>query len=127
MKTIGYLLAGFYVVLGIWSIMRKHYEWAIFDALVLILILSLNVFSCPAGTIQGPGYCAAEPSPTQETHAELSPYIVSDEKPSRHPEPAYQRGEVNAVTPPSLAAQDAKEDQERAEAEAQGKKTAGIK
>jgi hypothetical protein len=55
------------------------------------MLLSSVVIACPAGTIPYQGLCADEPVPKDTVVvAEAKP---SDEKPSRHPEPAYQRGE----------------------------------
>ena len=64
--------------------------------LILCSFLSSVAFAkCPRGTEEFGGNCASMPSPEENT---LAPAIgiVNDEKPSRHPEPAYLRGEVHA-------------------------------
>src|ERR1700758_3214130 len=79
--------------------------------------------ACPDGWVEWEGHCAAIPQPEAQSVKEFQP---SNEKPPRHPEPPWQRGDVIADMPQSLASQDAKLDQERAEADAQGKKAAGV-
>lgn len=94
-------------------------------AVAVLFVSGVAVASCPKGTIEFSGGCAEMPSPSEST---LAPMVAtSNEKPSRHPEAAWQRGEVNAVNPPSLAAQDAKMDQDNAAAVAEGRAKAGIK
>lgn len=93
--------------------------------LVIALLMASPVFpSCPNGfTAYGKDVCV------QELKPEAAPdvYRVSDEEPPRHPEPAYQRGEVTVDMPTSTAAQDVKMDKERDKADAEGKKAAGIR
>lgn len=90
-----------------------------------ILLLSSVAVACPSGTILYQGMCADVPAPKDTVPVpEVKP---SDEKPSHHPEAAWERGEVNAATPPSLVTEDAKLDQQKAQAEEQGKKAAGLK
>jgi len=74
---------------------------------------------CPDGWIEFEGHCAAMPQPEHDTVKEFEP---SKEKPSRHPEPAYERGEVHADAGIPTMQRDIEEDQ----AAAQGKKAAGL-
>lgn len=82
-----------------------------------------NTPPCPSGWTEWEGKCAAIPNPEISSVPEVQP---SKEKPPRHPEPAWQRGDVIADTPQSLASQDAKQDAERDKADAEGKKAAGV-
>ena len=67
--------------------------------LIVVLFASSIAFAvCPHGSIDdGNGVCAAMPLPSAD-ESTLAPAVgvVSDDKPSRHPEPAYQRGDVIA-------------------------------
>lgn len=91
----------------------------------LVVLIGLWLLACPSGSTDWEGGCAALPSAEESTVAPAAG-IVSDEKPSHHPEPAYQRGDVIAVTPPSLAKQDAKDDLKKIKATIQGKKEAHV-
>lgn len=92
---------------------------------IVIMGLAGSAVACPKGTVEYEGVCADLPSPEEST---LAPAVgvVSDEKPPQHPEPAYQRGEVTADMPESQVAEDTKMDQEKAAADAEGKKAAGL-
>ncbi len=92
-----------------------------------LLWLSSAAFACGLGCTEYEGTCACDAKPAESPAQVDQSAWVSDEKPSRHPEPAYQRGEVNALMLPSLAAQDMKQDQEARQADAQGKIAAGLK
>jgi len=92
---------------------------------IAVLFLAVPVVACPTGTIAMAGVCAAMPAPKDTVAvAEIRP---SDEKPSRHPEPAWQRGEVKADMPVSTAGADDIADRQKADAIIEGKKKAGIK
>lgn len=96
--------------------------------LTVLVFLPSFVLACAKGCTEYEGNCACEPpSADTQTLAPMPQGVVSDEKPSRHPEPAWQRGEVHADTPPSVAAKDALADEEKAKAEADGKAAAGLK
>ena len=91
----------------------------------LLLILMLQAVSygaCREGYVPTDvdGVCQASVTKTNEAW-------VSDEKPSFHPQPAYQRGEVTIIDAPNLEAQDRKEDEDRKKADAEGKARAGLK
>ncbi len=90
--------------------------------LALPFLLVWDSFGCPAGTTEYQGVCAADLQPEKAVQT----FVPSDEKPSRHPQPAWQRGDVIADTPPSQAANDAKMDAERVKADGAGKKAAGL-
>ena len=94
--------------------------------LIVILFASSVAFAaCPKNQIEYEGTCADLPAPSEQA---LAPMIqTSTEKPPSDKMPSYEREGIHAETPPSLAAQDAKQDQDRAQAEAQGKASAGIK
>jgi hypothetical protein len=92
---------------------------------IIFLLLSSNLWACKPNEIAWEGRCAADPKPVDTVAVpEVQP---SSEKPSRHPEPAWQRGEVHADTPPSCAATNACSDQVAIEATKEGKKAAGLK
>lgn len=61
---------------------------------ILLFVASFAVASCPKGSEEYGGRCAEMPSPSEST---LAPMVsTNNEKPPRHPEPAWQRGEVKA-------------------------------
>jgi hypothetical protein len=93
--------------------------------LLIVLLFAVPVLAvCSKDSIEIEGVCAVMPSPEEST---LAPIVsTSDEKPSRHPEPAYLRGDVKADMPPSCSAKDAKSDQDKAQADKDGKKSAGL-
>lgn len=92
---------------------------------IILLTLTWTVLAeCPKGYQQYKDACEDMRSP--DTGPSV-PTPTSDEKPSRHPEPAWQRGEVNAETPPSCAYTNNCSDQKAIDAAKQGKKAAGIK
>lgn len=64
--------------------------------LLLLLPTSLLAITCPKGFIEYNGICAADPQPVETLKGD-NPSWVSSEKPSRHPEPAYQRGDVHTI------------------------------
>lgn len=94
--------------------------------LIAILLIASNALAvCPKGFEEHEGVCASLQGQVQEGSMDAS--VASDEKPSKHPEPAWQRGEVNIVNVPNCAAEDIKADQERAQADKEGKLAAGIR
>lgn len=93
-------------------------------SLIVVLFLSVPAVACPIGTLVYEGVCAADPRPAVVAVDYVKP---SDEKPPHHPESAWQRGDVKADMSQSKMADDEKQDQEKIEAEKQGKKAAGIK
>ncbi len=92
----------------------------------IIVILLLSVSSawatCNTGCYEYNGICACDIRPIS-----APPVQPSDEKPPRDKMPSYQRDGVKVIDIPSCAADDAKQDMEKAEAEAQGMKEAGLK
>lgn len=90
--------------------------------LIAALLIATPAVACDRGCIDYQGLCACDQVP------EKAVYLKSDstEEPSHHPQPAWQRGDVIADTPPSLAAQDMKLDEERRLATEEGRKRAGL-
>lgn len=92
--------------------------------LISLMLLSTPLWSCDPGCEEHNGVCACE-APTDKTQID---YVQpSDEQPSRHPEPAWQRGEVVADMPMSEAAHDILMNEARDKADAEGKRAAGLK
>lgn len=91
--------------------------------ILIMLLLAAPVIACNKGCTEYEGNCACDQAPEKAVQT----FVPSEDKPSHHPQAAWERGEVKADTPPSLAASDAKLDQERAKADAEGKKDAGLK
>jgi hypothetical protein len=89
---------------------------------ILIVLLSASAMACPKGSTEYEGNCAID-LPVAESEKPVAP---SDEKPPTDKMPSYEREGVHALMPPSLVAQDEKEDQQRAQATDEGKKAAGI-
>jgi hypothetical protein len=61
-------------------------------AVAVLFVASLAV-ACPSGSYEWNGNCVVDLQPEKDTTPSVKP---SDERPSRHPEPAWQRGEVHA-------------------------------
>lgn len=93
----------------------------------LIVVVAVNGVAVACGTGCEPHgevcACDAKPSDLGPMHATN---WASDEAPPRHPEPAWQRGEVRAETPASLVMDDEKQDREKSTADAAGKFAAGL-
>lgn len=96
---------------------------------LFILVASMSVasmaFACNKGCQEHQGVCVCDAAPVEEA-PRVTAGVVSDEKPPRHPQPAYERGDVIADMPPNLIAQDAKVDREIKAAVFEGKKAAGL-
>jgi hypothetical protein len=99
--------------------------------LLVVLLLAAPAVACNKGCAPYQGdldLCVCDQAPERSDNTPTAdPLVVSDEKPSRHPESAYLRGEVIAATPPSCAATNDCSDQKEIDAAAQGKKAAGVK
>ena len=90
--------------------------------IIVSLLMTAPLYAeCPKGTTEYEGVCAAD-LPSEKAPA-VQP---SDEKPSKHPEPAWERGEVHADMPVSLIDQDRKMDEIQNQAIEDGKKAAGL-
>lgn len=89
---------------------------------ILLLLLAVPVMaSCPNGSTEYQGLCASDQMP------EISPSVKpSDEKAPQSGMPSYQAAGVKATEPQSLIYQDAKQDQDRKDAESAGKIAAGV-
>lgn len=82
------------------------------------------LLACDTGCFEYEGNCACDQKPEQlKPSEEIKP---SDEVPPRSGMPAYQAENIKADMSSSVAAQDAKADQEKQEADLQGKKAAGL-
>ena len=90
--------------------------------LLVIMVFASNAFACEAGCTSYQGTCACDQVPEKAVQTTFP----SDEKPPRHPEPAYQRGDITVDMPTSTDSEDAKLDQEKAQAATEGKKAAGL-
>ena len=90
--------------------------------ILLTFLLSSNAGACDSGCTPYQGTCACDQKP--EPAPSVKP---SDEKPPRSGMPSYQDPSVKATTPSNLTVQDMKWDQERTDADTQGKKAAGIR
>lgn len=80
--------------------------------------------ACGTGCEEHQGTCACDAKPIGlALSEEVQP---SNEKPRRSQQPDWQTGTVTAAMPPSEASKDAKLDAERASADNEGKKAAGL-
>lgn len=91
--------------------------------IALLLLLPVTAGACPSGTEPFKGVCV---------DSNAQPYLAdpvqpSDEKPPSDKMPSYQREGVTPVTRPNTLDEDIKLDREKAEADAEGKRAAGIK
>lgn len=88
---------------------------------VLLLAPTVAV-ACPTGMSEWNKECVVDIQP------EIAPSVKpSDEKPPDDKMPSYQRADVKVIDVPSTATDDIKLDQEKAAADAEGKRAAGIK
>ncbi len=92
-------------------------------ATVIVGLLASTSVACEKGCEEHSGVCACDARPDVEAESYAKP---SDEKPRRSQQPEWQTGEVNASLAPSKASDDAKMDQEKTKADAEGKKAAGL-
>ena len=90
--------------------------------MLIVLLLGTSAMACDKGCSEYEGVCACDIAPA-ETAVSVKP---SDEKPPRSGMPAWQDPSIHAMTPPSLVSDDEKQDLERMNAMAAGKKAAGI-
>lgn len=77
---------------------------------------------CAKNEYEYNGECVADIQPI--TAPAVQP---SDEKPPTDKMPSYQREGITVIDAPSTTASDAKADQDKADADAQGKESAGLK
>ncbi len=87
-----------------------------------IIVASNATASCNKGCSEYHGNCACDEKPYQAIPVAPS----SDEAPPRSGMPSWQDPSVKADMPQSNAFEDMKMDLEKAEADAQGKRAAGI-
>lgn len=90
--------------------------------LALVLLLPGVSLACGKNEYEYNGECVVDIKPI--TAAAVVP---SDEKPPTDKMPSYQRADVHVVEAPSTMAEDARLDQEKFNAERDGKAAAGIK
>ena len=92
--------------------------------LLVVALLASNAVACEKDCYEYQGNCACEQKPIQLSKAEeVQP---SDEKPSRHPQPAYQRGDLNVSSGVDERKSAYEHDKAIDDATAQGKLAAGI-
>lgn len=94
--------------------------------LAISLLTSHAYASCDKGCQDMGGVCACD-APSEQAASVTDPAVVSDEKPRREQQPEWETGEVHADLSPSQRAIDELFDKQKREADAQGKKAAGIK
>lgn len=95
------------------------------QTLTLMLLSGVACASCPNGTAEYNGLCADMP-PAYIAPSVPDPSVVSDEKPRKEQIREWESGEVKADMPTSLIFKDIELDRQIAEADAEGKKAAGI-
>lgn len=91
--------------------------------LALLLLLSGSVWAvkCPQGMSEWKGEC------TYDLVPELAkPVQPSDEKPPKSGMPSYQAPDVSLAKVTNTAAEDERLDQEKRDADAEGKRAAGL-
>ena len=87
----------------------------------LVLFVAPSVYACPSGCIPYHEVCACDQKPE-----EAKAVKPDDAKPHEKGSPAYESGEVNIISAPSLTQSDEKLDQDKRNADAEGKKAAGL-
>ena len=99
-------------------------KWFVMNAIAFVLAwLALPfLLACDKPCEEMGGVCACDETPEVAVQTDFP----SAEKPPTDKMPSYQREGIVADMPQSMAAQDAKMDQERDAADKQGKKAAGL-
>jgi hypothetical protein len=90
---------------------------------VVLLLMPLSAVACQKGYVPSdtPGVCV------EQSAEQTNPQWVSSEAPPSDKMPSYQREGITIINAPSMAEADAKMDREKAEADSEGKRNAGIK
>jgi hypothetical protein len=90
---------------------------------VLLLVPAVSFAKkCPSGTEPYKGECVS----SDATPYGADPVKPSEEKVPEEKMPSWQRPDVTVVNAPNMADADAKLDQEKAQADHDGKKAAGL-
>lgn len=91
--------------------------------IVLLFVPAVATAKCRDGYVKTDveGVCMAQPVSV------TNPEWVSDEKPPSDKMPSYQREGVTIVNVPNMATEDAKADQDKLDAERDGKRKARIR
>lgn len=91
--------------------------------LAVLFLFPAVAWSCQQGYVPSdtPGVCVEKPIDT------TNPTWVSDEKPPSDKMPSYQREGVTVINAPNMADEDAKSDRDKIDANAEGRKSAGLK
>lgn len=90
---------------------------------IAVLLVAANAVACQPGCYSYQGICACD----QVAEKAVQTFQPSNEKPPKSGMPSYQAENIKAEMPASMAGQDAKLDQEKADADVQGKKLAGLR
>lgn len=92
--------------------------------LLVVLLASITTASlaCPKGASEWNGGCVYDLQPQL-----AEPVKPSDEVPPSNKMPSYQRADVNLVDAPNCAKEDERMDQEKKDADAEGKRRAKLK
>jgi hypothetical protein len=88
---------------------------------IVLLAVPVSAVACPKGSFEYNGECAVDIQPI--TAEAVKP---SDEKPPSDKMPSYQREGIKVIDAPNMAFEDAKADQDKRDADLDGKKAAGI-
>jgi hypothetical protein len=88
---------------------------------VALLCLASVAYPCPKGSEPYQDTCVYDIQP--ETAPPVKP---SEEKPPKDKMPSYEREGVHVLMPQSLVEEDRKQDEDKSNADAQGKRAAGL-
>lgn len=91
--------------------------------ILAVLLFASPAVACQPGFIPSdtPGVCV------EKTGGEMNPNWVSTEKPPSDKMPSYQREGITVINAPNMALSDEKADQDKASADREGKRKAGIR
>lgn len=95
---------------------------ALLVVVAMLLAAPAVASSCPSGCEEYQGNCACD----LQAHKAPEVNYASDEKPRKEQVREWESGEVKADMPQNLIAADSKLDQERAQADQEGKIAAGV-
>lgn len=88
----------------------------------IAVALTASALVCPENCTPYKDSCACEAPKSSAPEVDYA----SDEKPRQGQQPEWETGEVKVIQVPNLAAQDAEWDREKAEADRQGRRAAGL-
>ena len=94
--------------------------------LLMLMLLAVPAVACPTGCVEvDKQTCACDATPLVDSKLSTINY-ASDEKAPTNKMPSYERAGIKAEMPKSLIASDSDADRAKQDADAEGKRKAGL-